>query len=158
MYEALAAAAFSPEDPEHVVEAVGRVQRRNPDLSRDGLACKLAGRTALLCGAIGALGEHVAFQALALDRMLLSIARVSGRPATPVERAGAAAASVIAAGMAEGIRRAALRTGRLFPARQSSLVPPVASVLAAGAVTWGVAQLLGLAARRYFFGRGRPRT
>ena len=158
MYESLAAAAFSPEDPEHVVETVGRLKRRNPDLSRDELASKLAGRTALLCGAIGALGEHVAFQALALDRMLLAIARVSGRPASPIERAGAAAASVIAAGMAEGVRRAALRTSRILPARQSPLLPPVASVLAAGAVTYGAARLLGLAARRYFFGRGRPRT
>ncbi|HKF42539.1 MAG TPA: hypothetical protein VKG01_05515 [Thermoanaerobaculia bacterium] len=158
MYEALAAAAFSPEDPEQVVEAVGRLRRRNPDLSRDELACRLAGRTALLCGAIAALGEHVAFQALALDRMLLSIARVSGRPASPLERAGAAAASVLAAGMAEGLRRGALRTSRLLPARRASLLPPVASVLAAGAVTYGAAQLLGLAARRYFFGRGRPRT
>ena len=158
MYESLAAAAFSPEDPEHVVEAVGRLKRRNPDLSRDELACKLAGKTALLCGAIGALGEYVAFQALAIDRMLLSIARVSGRPASPVERAGAAAASVLAAGMAEGLRRGAMRTARLLPARRSPLISPVVSVLAAGAVTYGAAQLLGLAARRYFFSRQRPRT
>lgn len=158
MYESLAAAAFSPEDPEHVVEAVGRLRRRNPELSRDELACKLASRTALLSAAIGALGEHVAFQALALDRMLLSIARVSGRPASPLERAGAAGASVLAAGMTEAVRRAAARAGRMLPARSSPLLPPVASVLAAGAVTYGVARLLGLAARRYFFDRRRPRT
>ena|SRR5580765_4390310 len=158
MYESLAAAAFSPEDPEHVVEAVGRLRRKNPELSREELACKLANRTALLCAAIGALGEHVPFQALALDRMLLSIARVSGRPATPLERAGAAAASVLAAGMAEAVRRAALRTGRLMPARRSPLLPPATSFLAAGAVTYGAARLLGLAARRYFFDRRRPRT
>jgi hypothetical protein len=157
MYEALAAAALSPEDPEHVVETVSRVRRNHPRLSREDLARKLTSRAAMTCAAVGAAGGNTAFQALALDRLILSIARVSGRPASPLERAAAAAASVLGAGLTEGARRQALRATRRLPARRSPLLPAIAGVLAGGALAYGAAQLLGLAARRYVFGGNRPR-
>ena len=157
MYEALAGAALSPEDPERVVEAVGRLRRRNPELSREELARKLTARTALICAAVGAVAGPVSFQALALDRLLLSIARASGRPASALERAAAAAASLLAAGAAEGARRQAQRAARRLPERRSPLVPVLAAALAGGALSYGAARLLGLAARRYVFGRKRWR-
>src|SRR6266545_1900297 len=119
MYESLAASALSPEDPERVVETVSRLRRNHPKLSREELARKLTARTALACAAVGAVGANTAFQALALDRLLLSIARVSGRPASSLERAGAAAASLLAAGIVEGARRQTLRATRRLPERPS---------------------------------------
>ena len=152
MYEALAGAALGPEDPEHVVQAVGRMRRLHPGASREDLARKLTARTALTCAAVGAAAGAVPFQALALDRLLLAIARVSGRPASPLERAGAAVASLLAAGAAEGVRRQALR----LPQRSSTLLPPLAGALLGGVVGASTAVMLGLAARRYVFGgRGR---
>ena len=157
MYEALTVAALSPEDPEHVVETVSRVRRRHPRLSREDLASRLTARAALTCGTVGAAGGHVAFQALLLDRLLLSIARVSGRPASPVERAGAAAASVLGAGILEGVRRQALRATRRLPADRSPLLPALAGVVAGGVLAWGAAHLAGLAGRAYVFGGNRLR-
>jgi hypothetical protein len=157
MYEALTAAALSPEDPEHVVETVSRVRRDHPRLSREELACKLTSRAALTCAVVGATGGYTAFQALAFDRMLLAIARVSGRPASSVERAAAAAASVLTAGAAEGARRQLLRASRRLPDHRSPLLPAIAGVFAGGAIAYGAAQLLGLAARRYVFGGKRLR-
>ena len=156
MYEALAGAALGPEDPEHVVQAVGRMRRLHPGASREDLARKLTARTALTCAAVGAAAGAVPFQALALDRLLLAIARVSGRPASPLERAGAAVASLLAAGAAEGVRRQALRAARRLPQRSSTLLPPLAGALLGGVVGASTAVMLGLAARRYVFGwRGR---
>lgn len=155
MYEALTAAALSPEDPEHVVETVGRLRRNHPGLSREDLACKLTSRAALTCAAVGAAGGYTAFQALALDRLLLSVARASGRPASSLERAAAAAASVLGAGLMEGARRQVVRATRRLPARRSPLLPAIAGVLAGGALAYGAAQLVGLAARRYVFSGNR---
>ncbi len=158
MYETLATAAMGPEDPEHVVETVGRLRRRHPDLSREELARKLVGRTALTCAAVGAVAGPVAFQALVIDRLLLSIARVSGRPASSLERAAAAAASLLAAGAAEGIRRQARRAAHRLPERPSPLVPALAGAAAGAVLSYAAARLLGEAARRIVFGgrRWRP--
>src|SRR5215510_2670586 len=99
MYESLTAAALSPEDPEQVVETVGRVRRDHPRLSREELALKLTSRAALTCAVVG----------------------VSGRPASSLERTAAAAASVLAAGAAEGARRQLLRVTRRLPDQRSPL-------------------------------------
>src|SRR5262249_42560231 len=157
MYEALTAAALSPEDPEQVVETVGRMRRDHPRLSREELASKLAARAALPCAAVGAAGGHPAVQALAFARLLVAIARASGRPASSLERAAAAAASVLAAGAAEGARRQLLRVTRRLPDQRSPLLPAIAGVLAGGAVAYGAARLLGLAGRAYVFGGNRLR-
>jgi len=158
VYEALAGAALSPEDPERVVESVARLRRRHPKLSREDLAGRLTARTALACAAVGAVAGPVSFQALALDRLFLSIARVSGRPASPLERAAGAVASLLVAGAAEGLRRQALRATRRLPERPNALVPALAGALVGGVVGGAAAGLVGLAARQYVFGgrRGRP--
>ena len=156
MYEALAGAALSAEDPETVVETVARLRRLHPKLSREDLARRLTARTALTCAAVGAVAGPVPFQALALDRLFLSIARVSGRPASPLERVAGAVASLLVAGGAEGVRRQALRATRRLPERRSALVPALAGALAGAAIGGAAAALLGLAARRYVF-EGRRR-
>jgi hypothetical protein len=157
MYEALAVAALGPEDPERVVETVSRLRRRHPELSREELARKLTARTAWTCAAVGAVAGPLPIQALALDRLLLSIARLSGRPASGLERAAAAAASLLAAGAAEGIRRQARRAAERLPEQPSPLAPALAAALAGGALGYAAAQLLGLAARRLVFERKRWR-
>jgi hypothetical protein len=155
MYQALAIAALRPDDPEHVVETVSRLRRAHPKLSGEELARKLTARTAWTCAGVGAVSGSVTVQALALDRLLLSIARASGRPANSLERAAAAAASVLAAGAAEGARRQARRAARLLPQGRFAMLPALAEVLVGGAIGFAAAGLLGLAARRYIFERKR---
>ena len=100
MYEVLAAAALDANDPDRVVEAVLRARERHPDLSDEELADKLTARAALACAAVGAVAPasvDLTYQALSLHRLILSIARVSGKPATPLERASAVAGSLLVA-------------------------------------------------------------
>ena len=151
MYEALAGAALSAEDPERVVESVARLRKRHPRLSRENLAGKLTARAALTCAAVGAVAGPVSFQALALDRLVLSIARVSGRPASPLERAAGAVASLLVAGAAEGLRRQALRATRRLPERPHVVLPALAGALAGALVGGAAAALVGQAARHYIF-------
>jgi len=161
MYEALAAAALGGNDPDRVVAAVLRARERYPDLSREELADKLTARAALACAAVGAVASasiDLSYQTLSLHRLVLSIARVSGRPVTALERVAAVAGSLLVAAAGEGARRVAARAARRLPADRSPLLPALGSAAAAGAVHYGAARLIGYAARRFFFeGRGRRR-
>jgi len=159
MYETLAVAALDANDPDRVVEAVLRARERYPDLSPEEIADKLTARAALVCAAVGAVAPSavdLSYQALSLHRMVLSIARLSGKPAAPLERAGAVAGSLLVAAASEGARRVAARATRRLPADRWPLLPALVGALAAAAVHYGAASLVGYAARRFFFeGRGR---
>ena len=161
MYEALAAAALGGNDPDRVVENVRRARERYPDLSREELADKLTARAAFSCAAVGAVASgtlDLSYQALSLHRLVLSIARVSGEPASALERVAAVAGSLLVAAAGEGARRVAARAARRLPSDRSPLLPALGSALAAGAVHYGAARLIGYAARRFFFeGRSRRR-
>jgi hypothetical protein len=161
MYEALAAAALGGNDPDRVVEDVRRTRERYPDLSREEIADKLTARAALSCAAVGAVASaslDLSYQTLLLHRLVLSIARVSGEPATALERVAAVAGSLLVAAAGEGARRVAARAARRLPSDRSPLLPALGSALAAGAVHYGAARLVGYVARRFFFeGRARRR-
>ncbi len=167
MYEALAKAALAAEDTERVMEAARRVKERHPKLSRAELAEKLSSRTALSCAAVGFFASapaalvpgfpaapDVTYQARSLHRLVLSVARVSGRPASPVERLVSAGASVLVAGAIQAARRGAIRASRRMPAKRAPLLPAVAAALAGAAASYAGARLLGfLAGCRFFEGR-----
>ena len=161
MYEALVAAALGGNDPDRVVEAVLRARERHPDLSAEELADKLAARAALSCAAVGAVAPasvDLSYQTLSMHRLILSIARASGTPATPIERAAAVAASLLAAAASEGARRVAVRVARRLPADRFPLLPALGGAVAAAAVHYGAARVMGYAARVFFIeGRGRRR-
>ena len=169
MYEALARAALAAEDPERVIETARRMRERHPGLSREEVARKLASRTALACAAVGVFASapaallpglpaapDLAYQARSLDRLVLSVARISGRPASALERLAAAGASVLVAGAVQAVRRRALGGARRLPARRAPLLPVLAAALAGGAASYAGARLLGfLAGRRFFESRRR---
>ena len=159
MYEILAAAALDGNDPDRVVEAVLRARDRYPDLSPEEIADKVTARAALSAAAVGAVAPSVvdlSYQTLSFHRLVLSIARLSGKPATPLERAAAVAGSLLVAAASEAAGRVAVRATRRLPADRWPLLPALGGALAAAAVHYGAARLLGYAARRFFFeGRGR---
>jgi hypothetical protein len=152
----LAAAALDANDPDRVVEAVLRARQRFPDLSPEEIADKLTARAALTCAAVGSVAPasvDLTYQTLSLHRLILSIARASGNPATPLERTAALAGSLLVAAASEGARRVAVRATRRLPADRWPLLPALGGALAAAAVQYGAARFLGYAARRFFFER-----
>ena len=161
MYETLAVAALGANDPDRVVEAVLRARERYPDLSAEEISEKLIARTALSSAAVGAVAPStvdLTYQTLSFHRLVLSIARLSGKPATPLERAAAVAGSLLVAAASEGARRVAVRATRRLPADRWPLLPALGSALAAAAVHYGAARVMGYVARLFFFeGRGRHR-
>jgi hypothetical protein len=169
MYEALAKAALAAEDTERAVETARRMRERYPKLSREEVARKAVSRAALSCAAVGFFGSapaalvpglpaapDVTYQARSLHRLVLTVARISGRPAGALERLAAAGASVLVAGAIQAARREAIRAARRLPARRAPLLPVLAAALAGGAASYAGARLVGhLAGRRFFAGRRR---
>jgi hypothetical protein len=168
MYEALAKAALAAEDPEKVIEAARRMRQRHPELSREEVARKLASATALSCAVVGAFASapaallpglpaalDLSYQARSLDRLILSAARVSGRPATALERLAAAGASVLVAGAIQAVRRRAIETARRLPSKRAPILPVLAAALVGGAASYAGARLTGLLAERRFFRKRR---
>jgi hypothetical protein len=164
MYEALARAALATEDPERVIETARRMQERHPDLSRQEVARKLASRAAFSCAAVGVFASgpaafvpglpaalDLSFQAQALHRLILTVARVSGRPASPLERLAAAGASALLAGAVLAARRTATSAARRLPAKRAPALPLAAAALAGGAATYAAVRLAGFLAERRFF-------
>lgn len=171
MYETLAKAALAAEDLDRVIETARRMRERHPELSREEVARKLASRAALSCAVVGAFASapaalipglpaalDLSYQARSFDRLVLSAARVSGRPASALERLAAAGASVLVAGAVQAVRRQAIQAARRLPARRVPLLPVLAAALAGGAASYAGARLVGfLAGRRFFRKRhGRP--
>jgi hypothetical protein len=164
MYETLAKAALAAEDPDRVIETARRMRERHPELSREEVARKLASRAALSCAVIGAFASapaalvpglpaalDLSYQARSFDRLVLSAARVSGRPANALERLAAAGASVLVAGAVQAVRRQAIQAARRLPARRAPLLPILAAALAGGAASYAGARLVGFLAGRRFF-------
>ncbi|HEY3124274.1 MAG TPA: hypothetical protein VGK70_09450 [Thermoanaerobaculia bacterium] len=170
MYEALARAALAAEDPERVIEAARRMRARHPNLSREQVARKLASRAALSCAAVGVFASgpaalvpglpvalDLSYQAQSFHRLILSVARVSGRPASPLERLAAAGASVLLASATQAARRQAIQAARRLRARRAPILPLLAAGLAGGAASYAAARLAGLLAERRFFEKRRRR-
>ena len=170
MYEALAKAALAAEDPERVIETARRMRQRHPELSREEVARKLASRAALSCAVVGAFASapaalvpglpaalDLSYQARSLDRLILSAARVSGRPASALERLAAAGASVLVAGAMQAVRRQAIGASRRLPAKRAPFLPVLAAALAGGAASYAGARLVGFLAERRFFRKRRWR-
>jgi hypothetical protein len=168
MYEALARAALASEDPEGVIETARRMRERYPELSREEIARKLASRTALSCAVVGVFASAPAafiaglpaaldltYQARSLDRLVLSVARVSGHPASALERLVAAGASVLVAGAIQAVRRQAIVTARRLPAKRAPILPVLAAALVGGAASYAGARLTGFLAERRFFRKRR---
>ena len=145
------------------------MRERHPDLSRKQVAGKLASRAALSCAAIGVFASapaallaglpaalDLSYQAQSFHRLILSVARVSGRPASSLERLAAAGGSVLLAGAALAARRKAIEVARSLPAKRAPILSVLAAALAGGAASFAAARLAGLLAERWFFEERRP--
>ena len=168
MYASLARAVLAEADRGRAAADVERLRQRYPRASKDEIARRLVRRAAFQCASAGALltgpaaffgsmpvGPGLAYQIVALNRLVLALAVLYGRPAEGKDRVAG-----VAAGAAAGLGSEALRQGlvqllrRLLPRRLG--VRTVAGALGGGALGFGAALAVGRFARDAFRGRSRP--
>jgi len=149
---------------DRAVLRVERLRRRYPRASKDELAGRLIRRAALECASAGVLmtgpaaffgakpfGAGLAWQILALNRLVLALGTVYGRPLSGQDRL-----TGIAAGAAAGVGSEILRQGlvsllaRILPRRPGAR--SAAGALAGSALGYGAALAVGRFARDSFRG------
>ena len=151
MYASLARAVLDEAGRGRAAADVERLRRRFPRASKDEIGRRLVRRAAFQCASAGALltgpaaffgslpvGPGLAYQIVALNRLVLALAALYGRPAEGRDRAAGAAA-----GAGTGLASEALRQGlvrllrRILP--RSLGARTVAGALAGGALGYGAA-------------------
>jgi hypothetical protein len=169
VYAALARSVLTEPDADRIAKDVAKLRERHPRADDDEIVEKLIARTAIRCGLVGAaaaapggllallpMAADLSYQALALQRLVRSIAFVYGKPTTPAERGIATAAGLAAGGGAGLLRRGAARTAaRLISRRLAWRAVPVVAGLAGAATAAAAAVAVGRQAAAYF--RTRPR-
>ncbi len=167
MYAALARAVLDESGAVRAATAVEKLRRRHPRASRDELAARVIRRAAFQCAAAGGLlagpaaffgampfGPGLAYQAVTLNRMVLSLAAIYGTRSGGRDRVAA-----VAAGLAVGLgselgRQALVGVLRRALARRPS-ARTIAGALAGGALGYGAAFAVGRFAQDAFVGRRR---
>ena len=162
MYAALARAVLDESGAGRAAEDVARLRRRHPRESRDEIARRLIRRTALQCAGAGALltgpasffgampfGADMAWQVVALNRLVLSMAALYGQKPEGRDRMVG-----IAAAAGAGLASQAVRQGlvhllqRVVPHRAGART--ALGALAGGAVGYFAAVAVGRWAREEF--------
>lgn len=118
MYVALARTVWTDVDRDKVAKEVAKIRARYPGASNEELVSRLIRQTALRCAAIGAvasappgflsivpLAADFSYQVLALNRLVLTVARIYGRPTSREQRGATVAASLALGGGTEFVRR-----------------------------------------------------
>ncbi|HEY7370123.1 MAG TPA: hypothetical protein VIA29_09565, partial [Thermoanaerobaculia bacterium] len=118
MYAALARSVLTEPDADRIAGAVEKLRRKHPKADDDEIVEKLIARTAIRCGLVGGaaaapggllavlpLAADLSYQALALQRLVRTIAYVYRKPTTAAERGIATAAGLAAGGGAGLLRR-----------------------------------------------------
>ncbi len=168
MYAALARFVLTGADHDKIAEQVRKLRERHPGASRQELAERLIRQTALRGALIGAvtsappglfsvipLAADVSYQVLALNRLVLAIAQIYGRPTSPIERAGAVAASVALEGGAEFVRRSIVKgVARSLRRRRVVRLIPIFGALLGGVASYVTANAVGREAHRLLRPRG----
>ena len=169
MYAAIARAVLDEASTERAASEVERLRERHPRASRDELAARLVRKAAVQCGAAGALltgpaayfgsmpfGADLAWQVVALNRLVLSLAALYGRAPSGGERAAGVAAAAGAGVSSEVLRQGLVRLLRqTLPRRPAART--VAGVVAGGTLGYGAAIAVGRFAQQQFRGRGLSR-
>jgi uncharacterized protein (DUF697 family) len=167
VYAALAKAILDDSNRERAGRDLDRLRERHPKASRDELARRVIRQGALQCAAAGGLlagpaaffgavpfGADLAYQAVALNRMVLALARLYGADgSTPARLTGVVGG--LAAGLgSELFRQTLVRTLRAVLPRRPGF-RTVAGAIAGGVLGYAAGIAVGRIARDTFAGR-RP--
>lgn len=164
MYVALARTVLTDVDHDKIVVEVRKIRQRYPDASNEELVQRLIRQTALRCAAIGAiasappgflsivpLAADFSYQVLALNRLVLTIARIYGRPTTREQRGATVAASLAFGGGTEFFRRSIVKGVSRSLKRQGAahLVPLFGGLLGA-IMSYASVRGIGRQAQSYY--------
>jgi hypothetical protein len=168
VYVALARTIITDVDRDKIAAEVRKFRSQYPEYSRDELVDRLIEHTAIRCGVIGAvasappgflavlpLAADFSYQVLALNRLVLTIARIYGRPTTREQRALIVAISMALGGGAEFVRRNIVKGVSESLKRQHAarLVPHIGGAVGLG-LTYGAVRAVGKLARYYYRPKG----
>ena len=172
MYAALTKAILDDGNRERAGRDLERLRERHPRASRDELATRVIRRAALQCAAAGGVlagpaaffgavpfGADLAYQALVLNRMVLTLARLYGADGSAPARLSGAAGGLAAGLGSELFRQALVRTLRSALPRRPGL-RTAAGAIAGGILGYAAGLAVGrlardtFADRRRFFGLG----
>jgi hypothetical protein len=155
MYATLARAVLDESNAGRAADDVARLRRRHPRESRDEIARRLIRRAALQCAAAGALltgpaaffgampfGADLAWQVVALNRLVLSLAALYGRRPEGRDRMAGIAAAAGAGIASEAIRQGLVRLLRRIAPRRAG-ARTAAGALAGGALGYFAAVAVG---------------
>lgn len=172
MYVALTRTVLTDVDHDKIVQEVRKIRAKYPAASDDELAKTVIRQTAMRCAAIGAvasappgvlaivpLAADFSYQVLALNRLVLTIARIYSKPTTREQRAASVAASLALGGGTEFLRRQVVKgvTNSLRRQRAASLVPAFGAVLG-GVMSYTAVYAIGRQAQVYYRERRRKRV
>ena len=168
MYVALARTVLTDIDRDKIAEEVRKFRTTYPNYSRDELVDRLIEHTAIRCGVVGAvasappgflavlpLAADFSYQVLALNRLVLTIARIYGRTTTREQRALTVAVALALGGGAEFVRRNIVKgvSESLKRGNEARLVPHIGGAVGLG-LTYGVVRTVGKLARNYYRPKG----
>lgn len=168
MYVALARTVWTDVDRDKISKEVRTFRTRYPEYSRDELVDRLIEHTAIRCGVIGAvasappgflavlpLAADFSYQVLALNRLVLTIARIYGRSTTREQRAATVAIALALGGVAEFVRRNIVKgiSTALKRQNEARIVPHVGGAVGC-LLTYGAIRTVGKLARNYYRPRG----
>lgn len=171
MYVALTRTVLTDIDKDKIVQEVRKIRSKYPGLSDDDLAKTVIRQTALRCAAIGAvasappgvlaivpLAADFSYQVLALNRLVLTIARIYSKPTTREQRAAAVASSLALGGGTELLRRQVVKTVTNSLRRQhaATLVPVFGAILG-GVMSYTAVHAIGRQAQVYYRRKRRKR-
>jgi hypothetical protein len=165
MYAALARAVLDEAGAARAAAEVERLRRRHPRASRDELAARVIRRSALQCAVAGGLlagpaaffgampfGADLAYQAVTLNRLVLSLSAIYGAKGGGRDRAAG-----IVAGFSVGLGSELARQALVRVLRRALNGRPgirtAAGALAGGALGYAAAVAVGRFAQDAFRGR-----
>lgn len=164
MYVVLTRTVLTDIDSDKIVQEVRKIRLKYPDASDDELARTVIRQTALRCAAIGAiasappgflavvpLAADLSYQVLALNRLVLTIARIYSKPTSREQRAASVAASLALGGGTEFVRRQLVKsvTSSLRRKSAASLVPFFGAILG-GVMSYTAVHTIGRQAQSYY--------
>lgn len=164
MYVALTRTVLTDIDRDKIAAEVRKIRLKYPGASDDELAKTVIRQTAFRCAAIGAvasappsflsvvpLAADFSYQVLALNRLVMTIARIYSTPTTREQRAASVAASLALGGGTEFLRRQAVKsvTSSLRRQRAAALVPIFGAVLG-GVMSYTAVHTVGRQAQNYY--------
>lgn len=165
MYTALAKAILDDTSRIRAARDVERLKQRHPRASRDELAARAIRKAAFQCAAAGGLlagpaaffgampfGADLAYQAVTLNRLVLSLSAIYGGDAGGRSRATGIAAGFSAGVGSELVRQALVRVLRGALPKHPG-VRTVAGALAGGTLGYAAAFAVGRFAQDLFRGR-----